>query len=123
MSDRQQVLIDMNVYLLQQALRMLEDIDDGIYVESPPGFTPHRAGGHVRHILEFYECFLDGMDCSHVDYDARKRDETVERSRTSAMAKIRVIVQRLENDPLPHGDSIIWVRMEDSRGNRVNDAF
>lgn len=115
--SRQELLIETNLHSLRQALSLIEQIDDRIYAESPAGFAPHKVGAHLRHVLEFYECFLDGIECSHIDYDARRRDLSVETSRTIAAERIRSIIRRLEAEPLLRGDSIIWVRMEDG------DAF
>jgi len=123
LSRRQDLLVQSNVHSLRQALRLLGHMEDAIYTQSPPGFAPHRVGGHLRHILEFYECFLDGIESRYIDYDARKRDESIEASRRVAMARIRAIIERLENTPAIGGDSVLWVRMEDSRDGLVSDPF
>jgi len=121
--NRQNFQIEQNVNWLQQALLLLEQIDDRTYVASPPSLAPHRMGSHLRHILEFYECFLDGLHTSHIDYDARKRDVAVETTRTAALSKIQSIIQRLERAPELRRDSIIWVRVEDSQAMRLDDSF
>ena len=111
---------------LRQAIAALEQIDDSAYRTSPPGLAPHRVGGHIRHILEFYECFLDGLEFSHIDYDARKRDESVETSRDTALTRIRSTVHRLEQLEKTielRGDSIVWVRVEDAGYERLDDVY
>lgn len=107
-------LIDANVRSLRQAIALLERIDDQTYAGSPSSLSPHRAGGHIRHIVEFYECFLNGLESCHVNYDARRRDELVERSRTVAIARIERIIDRLESDGVLRGDCTVWVWMEDA---------
>jgi hypothetical protein len=124
--NRQTFLIEQNVASLRQAIAALEQIDDLTYRNSPPVLAPHRVGGHIRHILEFYECFLDGFECSHIDYDARKRDESVETSREIALARIRLTVLRLERLKKTRelrGDSIVWVRVEDAGNARLDDTY
>lgn len=106
-------LIQTNTRWLRQALALLDRVSDAAYAESPAGFAPHRAGGHLRHILEFYQCFLEGLATLHVDYDARRRDRTVEISRAAAAATIRSLIRNLETSPDLHGDFTIWVREED----------
>src|SRR5687768_4009495 len=108
MSKRQDVLIETNVQWLQQALRLLTLLTDDTYGRSPADFFPHRVGGHLRHILEFYECFLDGLESSHIDYDARQRNVSIENSRIAAMDRIRSVIERLESNELIHADSILW---------------
>src|SRR4051812_17362736 len=92
-------LVDTNVHWLCQALSLVERVDDQAYAESPAGFAPHRAGAHLRHILEFYQCFLEGIELFHIDYDSRRRDESIETSRAAAAAAIRAIITKLETHP------------------------
>jgi len=121
--NRQSFLIDQNVTWLRQAILLLDQMDDRTYLESPPSLAPHRVGGHLRHILEFYECFLDGLESSHIDYDARKRDARIETCRAAALDKTRSIIQRLERAPQLRGDAIVWVRVEDATAARLDDSF
>lgn len=105
-------LVAANIDLLQQALSLLARIDDATFATSPQGLAPHRVGSHLRHVLEFYECFLDGLEASRIDYDARKRDEALEQDRRAAAAKVSSIVVRLEQaSPLPE-DFALAVRIE-----------
>jgi hypothetical protein len=107
-------LIEMNVRWLRQALALLEQLDDLTYATSPRGMAPHRAGGHLRHIVEFYQAFINGLATLHIDYDARRRDIAIEHSRVAAAAAIRSIIRYLENSPAVHADSALRVRMEDA---------
>jgi len=113
MANPTRTLLQANIRWLLQALELLDRIDDRAYVASPEGFAPHRAGGHLRHILEFYQCFLDGLGTLQIDYDARRRDHTVEVSRIAAAAAIRRILLALETSSGLSGDTVVWVREED----------
>ncbi len=107
-------LIDANTGLLRQMLSVLAQIDDVAFGVSPKGLAPHRVGSHLRHILEFYECFLDGLESANIDYDSRKRDELVERNRHAAATKICSIVSRLEDRLSARADAPVAVRMENA---------
>src|SRR5215467_10397097 len=107
-------LISTNVAWLKQALSLVQQLDDVRFSSSPPGLDPHRVGSHLRHVLEFYQCFLDGLATSRIDYDARKRDESIERRRQSAVASICSIVSRLEEVSSFEGDWELAVRMENA---------
>jgi len=122
-AERQLALIRMNVGWLRQALALLVTINDEVFSTTPEGLAPHSVSGHVRHIIEFYECFLDGLDCLHVDYDSRRRDASIERSRQAAMARILWLIARLETDPVLMGDSILFVRAEDAQSLGLRDPF
>ena len=121
--DRQQALVDINLKWLRQALELLEEVDHRQYTESPLGLEPHKAGAHLRHVLEFYECFLEGLDSGAVDYDARRRDLSIEASRRAAAGRIRQIMHRLETSPLVRRDAELRVRLEDAQACSVDDPF
>ena len=112
-----------NIRWLCQALHLLERLDDSVYSATAPGFAPHRAGAHLRHVLEFYQCFLDGLDSSHIDYDSRRRDESIERSRHTAAIAIRSIIHVLDTRAALHEERIVWVRMEDAEASGVANSF
>ncbi len=121
--ERQSALIEMNVAWLEQALDLLDRLDDETYTASPRELAPHRAGSHLRHIVEFYECFLNGLAAAHVDYDARQRDQFVEQSRGAAAVKIRRIIERLRAEEVLRKDAILWVRMEDGAASGIEDCY
>lgn len=104
-------LIDLNVTWLRQAYVLVNELDDATFVTSPADLAPHRVGSHLRHVLEFYECFLEGLKSGRVDYDRRRRDVTVENGRRVAAARISAIICSLERATLnPH--CVLAVRME-----------
>lgn len=105
-------LVAINVGWLRQALSLIEEIDGATFASSPKQLTPHRIGSHLRHVLEFYQCFLNGVQSGHIDYDARQRNETVENNRHTAAERIRLIINQLEQSPTILEDSAILVRVE-----------
>jgi hypothetical protein len=121
--SRQSALIEMNIRWLGQALTLLTKFDDAVYSTSPPGFAPHRVGAHLRHILEFYQSFMNGVESRRIDYDARRRDKAVERSSVAASTAIRNIIHFFETSALLRQESAIWVRMEDADHSEVEDSF
>src|SRR5215471_7838829 len=120
---RLSALIATNIRWLRQALHLLERLDDTVYAATAPGFAPHRAGAHLRHVLEFYQCFLEGLESSHIDYDARRRDESIEHNRHAAAITIQSIVRDLETRAEVRQERIVWVRMEDAHSSGVRDTF
>ena len=121
--NRQNALLDSNIASLHQALAIVEAIDDVTFTTSPSALAPHRVGSHLRHILEFYQCFLDGLSALHIDYDARKRNESLQNDRIVAADTIRSIINQLERTPILLTDCILWVRMEDAIDLHNRDCF
>ncbi len=107
-------LIAANTGLLAQALPLLDRLSDSAFSSSPEGLAPHRVGSHLRHLLDFYDCFLDGLDAAFIDYDARTRDEALEQNRDAAAAKVSSVIRRLEEASDLSGDRPLDVRMEGS---------
>ena len=110
-------LIERNVAWLRQAFALVERLDDEIFATTPRGLAPHRVGSHLRHVLEFYECFLDGLESGRVDYDSRKRNEAIERTRHSALVSIRSIIGRLQATSRPSTEAILAVRLENAEAD------
>jgi hypothetical protein len=120
---RQDALIEMNVNRLEEAIGLLMGLDDGTFTTSPPGMEPHRASAHLRHVIEFYECFLNGVEACHIDYDARRRDPQLERSRLDSIARLRELADRLRTSPALRGDSIVFVKAEDADASGMPDPY
>ena len=98
-------LIQVNLEWLRQASDLLNGLSKSAFGE---------VSGHMRHILEFYECFLEGLPAGRIDYDARRRDQTLERSAVAACTRIQALSDRLKTTPELRGDALIWVRLEES---------
>ncbi|MEZ5356125.1 MAG: hypothetical protein R2762_26110 [Bryobacteraceae bacterium] len=109
-------LLQLNRYWLSQALDLLLRIDDRQYRDAPGPRCPHRIGPQMRHIIEFYECFLDGLARGSIDYDARARNRDVEIRRLAGVAAIENLLARLDASALYPSDSPLQVRLEDTEG-------
>lgn len=89
-------LIDRNAELIYQGIRLLRALPDDAYTaELQAGSHAPALGPHFRHCLEFYLCFLDGLERRLIDYDARGRRRDVERDRETAIAQLAAAAERL----------------------------
>jgi len=120
---RHAALLRQNIQLIRQAIILLHVLDDSTYSCTAPTVAPHRAGAHLRHVIEFYECFLEGLSSLHIDYDARHRDESVARSRAVAIERLETICDRLETTPALQCDMLIWIRVEDADAFGLQDPY
>lgn len=105
-------LVQTNIAWLGQALSLIRAMDDEVFATTPRGMAPHRVGSHLRHVLEFYECFLDGLESQRVNYDSRKHDLAVETQRAAASARIEYIIGRLY---AVRDDAPLAIRVEDAQ--------
>ena len=90
--------------VLNQLAALLEQLDEEEYSLTLPVISNNSIGKHVRHILEFYICLLQGQDGGVIDYDLRKRDVRLETEISYALHNINninaLIIQIAENKKL-----------------------
>jgi hypothetical protein len=116
-------LVRLNIRLLRQAAELLETIDEAAFLTPPPNGGSCCVSSQMRHVIEFYECFLAGLDSVHIDYDARRRDPALEASRDAAVKRIRSLVRELSMHPALAFDNVLFVRAEDAEGLGLHDPF
>src|SRR5689334_4600682 len=88
-SYRDECLLEANLLWLRQTIDFLESVESDVYAERVPLLDGQSIGPQVRHIIEFYEAFLEGLAQRRIDYSARKRESELERSRVAAIARLR----------------------------------
>ena len=88
----------------QQILRQLED---QVLKLRPEQFRAKSeimsgasVGQHVRHIIEFFTCLLQGYKSGNVNYDLRAHDTLIENDIELAIAQIRMLQDFLNTAPL-----------------------
>jgi len=95
---------------LEQALGMLDRLTDHAYARRRGDWAP--VGAQFRHVLEHYQCFLDGLAGRRIDYDARPRDPCLESSRTAARLATEAVIARLEELEADTSDCSVLVQMQ-----------
>lgn len=64
--------------ILQQLVGLIDQLSEKQYALPIEVMSNSTVGKHVRHIVEFYECLLNGVHSATVDYDARLRNPLLE---------------------------------------------
>ena len=80
------------IYQTQQLLELLS-LED--YVLAVDGNS--SIGAHVRHVLDRFHCFFNGLNKKMINYDARKRDPEIERNLAAAGFSIASIARRISD--------------------------
>lgn len=78
-------LIRRNIAILQQGEALLRRISDADYIRKVPLVFGGSIGAHIRHNLDHYVSFLDGLQSGCIDYAARHRDPRIEQQRNAAL--------------------------------------
>jgi len=89
-----------NLDLLDQLADLLRRLPTAAYRQPLAVLHGHSAGQHTRHVVEFYECLLGGLDDGGViNYDARLRSPCLETDPAVALATLEELAQRLQTLP------------------------
>lgn len=81
---------------LQQIKTLIASFEEGQYGYKSQLLSDASIGQHVRHILEFYLCVINGVSRGFINYDNRDRDPELEQNPVSAISCIDRICDNIE---------------------------
>lgn len=64
--------------VLQKLMTCINALDYNDYTSPIPLLGNSTIGEHTRHVIEFFQCLLDGYDVGAINYDTRKRDVMIQ---------------------------------------------
>ncbi len=82
--------------LLEELKYVVGQLDNASYSMPLQLLSGSTIGQHTRHILEFYQCFIEGNTAKEIDYDLRKRNTTIETDSEFACNLIDTINQSID---------------------------
>lgn len=96
MTVQQQTRLIANcIALLEQMDLLLGRIDSNVYSSTSPLSPRGSIGGHLRHCLEFFQSYLDGVQIGRINYNLRKREQLTEQDCSFARSRLHEIVAKL----------------------------
>jgi len=84
------------IEVLQQGDRLLQEVTDETYTRCVPEVFNASIGGHYRHCLEHFEALLGDEALTVVDYDARMRNQALEKDRHRALSRTRTLIRLID---------------------------
>lgn len=63
---------------LDAGIKLLNTLDNKQYRDNSVKPYHSSIGGHVRHILDIYNCIFEGLDSGEIDLSARPRNREIE---------------------------------------------
>ncbi|WP_412984558.1 hypothetical protein [Pontimicrobium sp. IMCC45349] len=69
------LILQSSIVTLRKSVTLLSNISSEVLSDSSVSPYYSCIGSHVRHILDFYDCILNGMDTKYIDLTERRRDE------------------------------------------------
>ena len=92
---------------------ILEQIEDLLFQFSKEEYkysidilSGASIGQHIRHIIDFYSCIIEGTQEGLISYDNRKRKIEIEQDPQFAISCIRIILLELELHDVNHNIGI-----------------
>lgn len=85
-----------SIRTIEQFKEILLQLPGDCYVRSCEMLSDATIGQHTRHIIELYQCLLQGYDLGEVSYDRRKRDNRIEQELNFAILQLQEIQSSLE---------------------------
>jgi uncharacterized damage-inducible protein DinB len=89
-------MIEAIIHNLKRGVSLLNSINDVQYSDS--SIRPYHSsiGGHMRHILDVFDCIFCGLESKHIDLAARKRNELAEQKTAIGLAYFEETIKHLE---------------------------
>ena len=82
-------------HCIDQCQQLLELLSQEDYVASSKGNS--SIGAHVRHVLDRFHCFFNGLTEEAINYDARKRDPEIENNLSAAEFSVTSVARRIQS--------------------------
>ncbi len=112
-------LIEENLLALAQLRGLLDALTPDTYRQPFGADGRHTLGKHARHIIDHYDALLGGLEegGDHVDYEHRRRDETLEQWPRLASQRVSSIEASLLalGDRQPTSDMTLDYPLDDER--------
>ena len=80
---------------LNKAITLIDAITAEQYRDASVAPYYSSIGSHLRHVLDFFDCIVTGLDTNAIDLTARKRDVTLAENKEAAKAYIYELQQTL----------------------------
>jgi hypothetical protein len=80
--------------ILLQLAHTLQQLTDEQYTQKSSLLNGSTVGGHTRHVIELFQCLINGYETGVVNYELRKRDLALENNKKFAS----IILQNIAHD-------------------------
>ncbi len=90
-------MIDAIEQNLNRGVRLLNSISDTQYSDTTVQPYHSSIGGHMRHILDVFDCIFSGLEHKHIDLTARKRNQLAEEKTAFGLAYFEDTIEKLKD--------------------------
>lgn len=91
------LLIQNSILLLEKNIEVLNKLGDEQLLWGSKAYEgKDTIGKQFRHLFNFYEALLQGLNSSEINYEQRRRDKTIETKKEEAISYARSILELLK---------------------------
>lgn len=112
-----------NARLLAQGRALLATLADELYAAPAPALGLSGAGSHLRHCVDFYARFFEGLAGSRIDYEGREREARLELDRAHALERLDALIGALEDFAGSAEERPLLVRGEHARSEWASSSL
>jgi hypothetical protein len=85
-----------SIQTISELISLLKQLQENeVYDKPVVSLSGATIGQHTRHIIELFQCLLDGYESGTVNYDRRKRDRLLETNSYRAIKTLELIKEKL----------------------------
>jgi len=95
---------------LERGIKLLGSISNQQYSDTSIAPYYSSIGGHMRHILDIFDCLFEGLPNGEVDLSARKRNELVEVDTAEGIKYFLATISKLDQLKAVDLDQLILVK-------------
>lgn len=107
-----ELILEDTAACLRQGIQLMSRLKTEQYIKAHSDCYDSTIGGHVRHNLDHFFCFEEGLKSGKVDYDARERDGFLETDPEYAAAKMERLIQLVDSLSAENLDQSLRVKMD-----------
>jgi hypothetical protein len=111
--QRCDALVADNIAILKQGIELTSCLGP-LYSRAAPRCLQGGIGGHFRHCIDFYNCFLSSAGSGRINYDLRARNQLVESDPELAALELQAIIDGLRRFSFADGHAELLVVLEGS---------
>jgi len=89
-------MFNSSIQTIEQFKDILSQLSQEYYVMPCNALSDATIGQHTRHVIELYQCLINGYDAAEVSYDKRKRDKRIQEDIDFAILQLSNVQLELE---------------------------
>ena len=80
----------------EQVQNLLDLMNNKNYSQPLQTFNGSSVGQHIRHIVDFYLCLINGVNDVDINYDKRERNQNIEKDCLTAKNMMAIVANKVQ---------------------------